>query len=181
MASHQRPESRSLESPLQEDLYDVIERQVQKWEDLSRHNDDGVEEYTPRTDLDYLKAALLLPQAIDDLILMVARRAHSSGHTWGEIAEAAGLSSAQIAHHRWAEGRERRLESLKKRVTGRRPSMATPDVPGRSAAEAARLLGCDVRTLPGKAASGEIQARQVKLNSGITRTRYFLPGDPMPA
>jgi len=181
MASDQHPQPDQYQSPLEEALFGIIEHQVQEWEDLSAHHDDGSPEYTPRTELDYVKAAQLLPQAVDELILKVARRAHSEGYTWGDIAEAAGLSSAQVAHHRWADGREQRMNSLKKRVGGRRPSMATPNVPGRSAAEAARLLGCDPRTLPAKAAAGEIQVRQITLNSGTARTRYFLPGDPTPA
>lgn len=181
MASDHHVESDQFESPLEEALFGILDRQVEEWEDLSRHSDDGAEEYTPRTRLDYVKAAQLLPQAVEELILKVARRAHAEGYTWADIADAAGLSSAQVAHHRWAEGREQRLDSLKKRVGGRRPSIATPDVPGRSAAEAARLLGCDPRTLLTKAAAGEIQVRQVTLNSGTIRTRYFLPGDQLPA
>lgn len=152
-----------------------------EWENSSREYGPDGEEFSPRTRLDYVKAAVMLPEALDAVVLELARAAHTEGYTWGEIASAAGLSSAQIAHHRWAEGREQRLTSLKKRVGGRRPSMATTDVPGRSAAEAARLLGCDPRTLPAKVKAGEIQSRQVTLNSGTTRTRYFLPGDTTPA
>lgn len=181
MASDQHPQSDPPLSPLETSLFGIIEHQVQEWEESTAEYDEGTPSYTHRTKLDYVRAAQLLPQAVDDLILKVAREAHAEGYTWAEIAEAAGLSSAQVAHHRWADGREQRLDSLKKRVGGRRPSMATPNVPGRSAAEAARLLGCDPRTLPAKAATGEIQVRQITLNSGTARTRYFLPGDPTPA
>ncbi|KRF04345.1 hypothetical protein ASH00_14675 [Arthrobacter sp. Soil782] len=177
MASEQHEQFTSLKDALSK----AIEQQVQHWEDMSWHHDEGQESYDEKTDLDYVKAAMLLPDIVEELTLEVARKAHTNGYTWGQIAAAANLSSAQIAHHRWAEGREQRLESLKKRVGGRRPSMATPDVPGRSAAEAARLLGCDPRTLPARVAAGEIQMQKVTLNSGTVRTRYFLPGDPLPA
>lgn len=131
--------------------------------------------------LDCLKAALILSQSLDELLGTIARQANASGNTWAEIARAAGLHDAQAAHHRWAEGREKRLDSLRKRVGGRRTSMATPDVPGRSAKDAAHHLGCDVRTLPGKVRTGEIREIEVLLNSGNVRKRYFLPGDKIPA
>ncbi|KIC68702.1 hypothetical protein [Pseudarthrobacter phenanthrenivorans] len=180
MASDQKSHPYSFENLMAEAVFQVVEERVSEEEALSAEHDEGRAVYTPRTMLDYVEAVQLLPAAVDEIMLKVARQAHSEGYTWGEIAKAAGLSSGQIAHHRWAEGREQRLDSLKKRVGGRRPSMATPGVPGRSAAEAARLLGCDVRTLPTKVAAGEIQSRQITLNSGGTRTRYFLPGDQTP-
>lgn len=171
----------TFENRLAEAIFGVVEDYVTEQEAYSAHHDDGLPYWDERTDLDYVKAALLLQPAVDEVVLKIARHTHSEGYTWDDIAKAAGLSSGQVAHHRYAEGRERRLSALKKRTGDRRPSTATPNVPGRSAAEAARLLGCDPRTLPSKAAAGEIRSRQITLNSGTTRTRYFLPGDPDPA
>lgn len=120
-----------------------------------------------------LAAAIELPVALEQVTIQLAQDANAE-FTWAQIGDTVGKSS-QMAHHLWAPGRGGRLSSLKSRVGSRRPSMATPETPGLSAAEAAKRLGCDPRTLPGKARSGEIQEIEVTLATGRIRRRYILP------
>lgn len=125
--------------------------------------------------LERLSALRSLVAAVDadPAALRAVRDALDAGSGWSEIAKAAGLAPS-AARWRWS-GDD--VEIAARHEAGRRrserPSSKPMDLPGLSAAEAAKRLGVTVQAIYLRVSRGQLRAETVTLADGRSYKRVF--------